>query len=206
MIRSVFIKDFQYYANRRILNTENSVWNLNLFSVEYEAWKHYRSITTAAFSSGKLRNMNPLIKNCIEKFFGKIDSFTDGIFIPKEVFTNFSIDITASTFFATETNAQQEQNPIVKQCLALVDIPALRSAAVGILPRPLLKALGISSVFREEPLEYICDLLRSIVKQQRELPSERQNDFIRLLVESKEEEVNGNKGKVFKIIFFIFYK
>ena len=199
LVKQVFIKDFQYFANRRNLNSFHPVWNSNIFIVDKEEWKRYRTITTPAFSTSKLRNMNPLIKSCIGKLVAKLDSVPNGTFIPREIFTNFSIDITSATFFATETNANSvgsERNPIVQKCMDLIDIPAYRSMAIEILPRPLLNLLGISCIFNSDAMTYIVKLLRTIVAQQKAMPAASQNDFIRLLIEAKEgdNEYNGNKG------------
>lgn len=196
LVRQLMITHFSRFANRRILNSYHPVWNRNLFSVDYDDWKVYRGMTTPAFSSGKLRAMNPLIRDCNRRLMAKIESIENGVITPKELFTNYSIDITSAIFFATETDAHADpQSPIVKQCLALADIPAFKSAAVGSLPRPILKMMGITSAFREGPLAYTCELLRSMVARQRKLPIEAQNDFVRLLIQT---EGSGDKAKDFR--------
>lgn len=163
-------------------------------------------MTTPAFSSGKLRAMNLVVRDCNRKLMAKIESLLpsesgNGIITPKELFTNYSIDITSAVFFATETDAHSvdpatgKQNSIVRQCLALVDIPSLKSAIVGSLPRPILNVLGITSAFREGALAYVCDLLRSMVAQQRKLPAEKQNDFVRLLLQTENSGQDSTSAK-----------
>lgn len=201
LIKQIFVKDFQSFNNRRILNSYHEVWNLNLFSSEYTPWKHYRSMTTPAFSTGKLRSMNPLIERCIQKLFNSLDIVDQ--FEPKSEFTQFSIDITSASFFATDTGS----NPIISQrCLELVDIPAWRSGMVGALPRTILNLFGIESVFRPKALNFIVQLLRTIVEQQRQLAPYQQNDFIRLLIEQnglKTPPLTDNEVVAQSLIFFL---
>ena len=62
LAKQIMIKDFHLFVNRRDFHILDEMWKTNLFMVPDEDWKRIRSITTPAFTSGKLRRMFPLFK------------------------------------------------------------------------------------------------------------------------------------------------
>ena len=76
LIKSVMIKDFNLFVNRRKVVMADDLSELNLFNIEDDHWKRVRAITSPAFTSGKLRGMNALMNQCCDKFVAYFDKIT----------------------------------------------------------------------------------------------------------------------------------
>lgn len=96
LIKSVMIKDFQYFVNRRKVISSEEHTNKSLFNLESDDWRRVRHISSPAFTTNKLRGMNNLMIHCISKlssYFENISKVGSGIINVKEVMTGFTIDV-----------------------------------------------------------------------------------------------------------------
>ena len=149
--------------------------------------------------SGKLKGMYSLMGKCIERldsFFAKASNGT-GLIDTKEVMTGFTIDVIASSAFATETNAngdRAKQNPFVHHGLNLFNSNPVKVMTVQTMPRRLLTAMGITSFFPDDSLQFFVDLTSKIVEQRMANPLKKRNDLIQLMVDSftYEEDLKSN--------------
>jgi len=113
LIKQVLVKDFHLFVNRQKLTSTHEIWGRNLFNMESEDWKRVRAITSPSFTSGKLRGMNSLMNRCIDKLNAYLDNLCTkggGVLKTKEIVSGFTIDVIASTSFATETNANDDRS------------------------------------------------------------------------------------------------
>lgn len=196
-IKQVLIKDFQHFADRRVLNTYNTVFNRNLFQVEGEDWKRIRSIVSPAFTSGKLKGMYGIMNIAIEKLMSYMEERTKrgGLVNTKKVISGFTIDIIASTGFATETNANDDrakESPFVKNGLNLFNFNPLKIASILALPRPILDFLGFTVPFPEDSINFFINLTRQIVLE-RKKNNVKRNDLIQLMIDTYALEFDGDK-------------
>ena len=187
LIKQVLVKDFHHFVNRRKLNSFDEIWNHNLFASESENWKRVRRITSPAFTSGKLRGMYPLMNKCIEKLSMYLDrSCGEESINTKEVIAGFTIDVIASTSFATETNANDDRskkNPFVHHGLNIFNFNPLKVASILILPRRILDLLGLRHFFRQDSFEFFVSLTRNVIEQ-RKNAKVKPNDLVQLMIDS----------------------
>ena len=67
LIKDVLIKDFSTFNNRGLNVSERTdPLATNLFNVEARRWRPLRTKLSPVFTSGKLREMFPLILECAE--------------------------------------------------------------------------------------------------------------------------------------------
>ncbi|KAH9396192.1 hypothetical protein TYRP_019945, partial [Tyrophagus putrescentiae] len=120
-IKQVLIKDFQHFADRRVLNTYNTVFNRNLFQVEGEDWKRIRSIVSPAFTSGKLKGMYGIMNIAIEKLMSYMEERTKrgGLVNTKKVISGFTIDIVLTTIFFEFAHNKEIQERLFEEVLTI---------------------------------------------------------------------------------------
>ncbi|KAF5271435.1 hypothetical protein FQA39_LY18829 [Lamprigera yunnana] len=74
LIKSVLIKDFDHFPDRSVMGNKNDKYSAKtLFMLKGPEWKRTRTKATPAFSSGKLKNMIPLIVDASEKLIEHIE-------------------------------------------------------------------------------------------------------------------------------------
>ena len=225
LIKDIMIKDFHCFVNRPRINVLHEMFQNNLLLLESDNWKRVRTITGPSFTSGKLRAMVPLMEKCVDKFvayFDKVIQEKDGVVDVKKVTTGFTIDVIASTSFATETNAnddRNEKNIFVENSKKMLEISNFRSMAIFLFPKSLLRLLNILTLFNPVAFEFMVNITKEIVRQRREQKSTR-NDLVQLMMDASVDEKelnrvdfeklsaseNGKKNKFGNNFNFVFYR
>ena len=213
LIKNVMIKDFHCFVNRDQNNSLHKVMNENLFNSEENEWKRMRTITSPSFTSGKLKGMLPLMEKCVDKFVAYFDHVIkekDGVFYVKKATSGFTIDVIASTSFATDTNSNDDrsgENVFVKNGKDFFDFNMIRILSVALFPKFVTKFLNIQSEFSPKALDFFTNLAKEIVRQ-RKTTKLRRNDLVQLMMDAyvDEKELNNtdyqhlsttmNEGKV----------
>ena len=197
LIRNIMIKDFHCFTDREKFNLLHEVSFNNLFGSEGEKWKRMRTITSPSFTSGKLKGMVPLMEKCIDKFAAYFDNVIkekDGLIDVKKVTAGFTIDVIASTSFATETNAnddRSEENVFVKNGKELFTGSTFRLLAVFLFPTFLLKLLNIQTATDQKSFEFFVNLAKEIVRQ-RKIQKSKRNDLVQLMMDAYVDEKDLN--------------
>lgn len=200
--------------------TLNKYWNNNLLTVSGHDWRRIRSLTSPAFTGSKLRKMHQQMGRSVEKLVrhlnstipsasssGDQESNSSSTVKIKSVIACFAIDVIASTSFACETDAiaclvdkdRESGNVLVSNCRQLFVIPPLRLGAVLVLPKFLLKLLGIDCFLPAKPFQYLINLTRHIVQERKAAGAAapanttsgiaaKRTDFLQLLIDSKVDE------------------
>lgn len=204
LIRTVMISNFPNFVNRRPTRTFHQVWNQNLFLSENDDWKRIRTLTTPSFTTGKLKSMNRLMLTCVDKldtYFQKVTGKALGEAHPielRQVFSGFTIDVIASTAFATETNANNPDNRVnefVVQGLDLFRFPPINIMGLLAFPRWVNDLIGVRSFFRDEPLEWFVTLTSKIVSERKKMKNQDQyQDLVQLMLDAYVDEQEVKDG------------
>lgn len=165
VIKQVMVKDFHIFVNRRKTHVIDELINISLFNCEDENWKRIRGITSPAFTSGKLRSVQPIVQSSVDKlvaYFNRLigqKGENSGLMgDTRKVFSGFSIDSIASAAFATETNANDDrsnENTLVKYATELFDVSQFRSLSALLLPRWFNAVVGVTSFMNPTSYAYI---------------------------------------------------
>ncbi|XP_034178697.2 cytochrome P450 6a2-like isoform X2 [Osmia lignaria lignaria] len=111
-IKDVLIKDFSTFSNRATLIFERTEpLSAHLFNLETERWRPLRTRLSPVFTSGKIKDMFPLIlecsnqlKECLEKIVEK-----DGLLDCREIAARFTTDVIGSCAFGISMNALSDE-------------------------------------------------------------------------------------------------
>jgi len=195
LAKKVLIKDFDHFTDLRPMGYDGKSKDAQIMmnmgaNLKGEKWKNVRSITSAAFSSGKLKIMHPHIVKCGEHLEGYIQKIVDkGEEIEaRDIASIFTIDSMATSGYGLELNSFDDpENTFRKMALTLVGAPGYGSAmdmarAVFIMTAPsLAKLLGVPN-FPTKPCLFLSDIIERTYRH-RIKTGEKRNDIIGVIVE-----------------------
>ena len=158
--------------------------------------------------------MHPLMTKCIDKLELYFDSLLIGnSFVTindfKDAISGFTVDVIASTSFATDIDSNGKiESPFVQNGKKLFDINRLRALVCFVFPKFLIQLLNVKTFFPPTPFNFFINLSQEIVKQ-RKRGEVKRNDFVQLLLDSAIDEsllanLDYNKltmGKALKQVF-----
>lgn len=190
-IKQVLVKDFNNFVDRGVVNYHHETMNDTLFLLDGEKWKSVRSITTPAFTSGKLRAMQSMMNECVDRLINRLNKITtEGpkVFPVKQTAVQFTVEVIGTTNFAIDTSGgddyDEKMTPILRNATKIINVSAFQLVAMYAFPLWLNNLVGVHHDLNHEASEYFFDLCRQIVKQRRANPSFRRNDIVQILLES----------------------
>ncbi|XP_032662729.1 probable cytochrome P450 6a14 [Odontomachus brunneus] len=113
LIRTVLTKEFGSFHDRGMFcNEKTDPLSGHLFLLPGKKWRNLRVKLTPTFTSGKIKQMFLVLKECGEEFTKSLESIActgDSIEI-KDIFARYSTDIIMSTAFGIKSNCLVEPN------------------------------------------------------------------------------------------------
>ncbi|CAG2173213.1 unnamed protein product, partial [Oppiella nova] len=187
LIKNVLVKDFHLFSDRKDRPVDHKILNQHLFASRGDDWKRLRSILSPTFTSGKMKKMYPMIRECLTDFLDHLEVYAkDGKDVNiKDMMGNFTMDVIATCAFATKTNSHKDpNNPFVGNAKKIFDFPISRLLPIMLLPKKLSTLLGLS-VQDERLNEFFFDVTKQRINERKSVKnSKKYNDFIQLLVDA----------------------
>ncbi|XP_043831281.1 cytochrome P450 3A21-like [Dromiciops gliroides] len=200
-IKIVLVKEFYtLFTNRR-----NFGLNGNLESAitvaEGEKWKWIRTIISPTFTSGKLKEMFPLIKHHgdvlvqnIKKKVAKDESEN-----MKNVFGAYSLDVITSTSFGVDIDSINNPNdPLLVRIKKLLSLSFLSPLFILIMVFPslvpILNKMNLS-LFSKEIVTFLENSVRRIIKDRQKNNSRDRIDFLQLMIDSQAMNDPGSEER-----------
>jgi len=201
LIKSVFVKDFDHFINRRDMDFSSiEVFRYFLTTMEDQPWKDVRSAITPTFTTGKIKRYAVQMKEVTEKYFEHFRSIVEnqGKMELKDEISVLTMAIIAKCAFGmTIQDLGGKDDPFIKNAKKLVDPPEMKSPAVlllFILPSRLMKWLG-KSFFPMESWRFFFDIVKTMFKE-RANSTQKFHDFPEMTAQaiaSYTKEENGKK-------------
>ncbi|XP_023946053.1 cytochrome P450 6B5 [Bicyclus anynana] len=190
IIKEVLTTNFRCFHRRGInfFNNCNEPLMMNLFTVDDDVWKLLRQNLTAAFSSGKLKAMFPLI---VERT-GKLTEIAKELADTKEevdvreLMARYTTDFIGACGFGIESQALNEENADFRNLGKRIFNRTIRDAFVAILMSVFPEIFKNIHFFAPEIEETTFSIVRQIMARRSYKPSGR-NDFIDFLLELREK-------------------
>ena len=198
VMKTIMVRDFAFFVDRRTRSNDPIAKHF-LNNMKGDEWKRARNAITPTFTSGKIKQMMALMKECVNDLKTSLERKViakDYVDI-KRVFGFFTTDVIARCAFATQTNVQQEglQNPFMKQAEKFVSPSRLLIASMLILPRFLDRLVMLAS--SDDSLEYLADVVKNILEQRKKNPldyTRSYKDLLQLMMEASGEEATGENS------------
>ncbi|NXC58857.1 CP3AL protein, partial [Aleadryas rufinucha] len=198
IIKSVLVKDcYTTFTNRRRTDLAGVLTNA-VSLAEDEHWKRLRTVLSPTFTSGKLKEMFPIMKHYGEVLVKNVQKQVkdDSSISVKHIFGSYSMDVVTSTSFGVNIDSMNNpKDPFVREMKKLVKFDFLDPLSIlsFVFPflTPLLAKLGVSFF----PSDAVNFFMRSIakIKQEREKEAHKGRvDFLQLMIESQHSASQGN--------------
>ena len=107
LIKQIFIKDFDFFTDKRKFSAGNKYFDNALFNLEGDNWRKARHASTPVFTSGKLKKMSKLMKKVADDLVAQLDKFasTEEEVDAKDLSMKFTVTVIANAGFGIDANA-----------------------------------------------------------------------------------------------------
>ncbi|KFM82631.1 Cytochrome P450 3A13, partial [Stegodyphus mimosarum] len=188
LLRDIFVKDFQFFTGRRSFDTGNPIVEKMLSVVNGEDWKRIRTIVTPTFTTGKIKRMLSIFKDCSKTIVENFRKFAEkGEPVEaKSIYGAFTMDIIASSAFSTKIDSHNDpNNKFVQTAKNVFQRNVSWRFVLFVLWPSFMKFFGIS-VFPPGPLNFFTEVTHQIIEERKKTGKTR-NDFLQLLLDTAKE-------------------
>ncbi|XP_069690204.1 cytochrome P450 6k1-like [Periplaneta americana] len=194
IIKQILMKDFNYFSDRHACSSEDDVLGTqNLFTLNGEPWKYLRTKLSPTFTSGRMKKMFPLVRNCATQL---VDYMLDhsGEKSPvevKETMAKYATDVISTCAFGIETNSLKDPNAEFREFgRKIFEFTRYRTLEVlSLFFVPSLMSFLHGKFFTKESTEFLRKVFWDTINY-REENKIRRDDFLDLLIQLK------NKGRI----------
>lgn len=201
-IKTVLVKDFQYFHDRSIYyNEKDDPLSAHLVALEGAKWKNLRTKLTPTFTSGKMKTMFPTIIGVADEFqkMMKNEVVGNAEIEMKDILARFTTDVIGTCAFGIECNSLQDPDAQFRRMgrkIFSVAKGRLLKLITAQQFRSLARMLGITLIDKDVS-DFFIGAVRDTIKYREENKIER-NDFMSLLMKLKNDESSQdtNSGDV----------
>ncbi|XP_041062136.1 cytochrome P450 3A30-like [Carcharodon carcharias] len=200
LIKVIFIKEFYtLFTNRRNFGL-NGPLTESILVVDDDKWKRIRSVLSPAFTSGRLKEMYPiishnagnLVKNAVKK--AKLNESAD----MKDIFGAYSLDVITSTAFSVDVDSiNNPDDSLVRNLKKLLKFnifdPKLIFSFIFPALIPALEKLDFSLFFSRDMREFFMNILTNLKAKRQKGEHTVRVDFLQLMVDSQITNTNSQK-------------
>ncbi|NWR86215.1 CP3AD protein, partial [Furnarius figulus] len=199
IIKSVLVKDcYSTFTNRRRADLAGVLTNA-ISLAEDEQWKRLRTVLSPTFTSGKLKEMFPIIKHYGEVLVKNVQKQVekDNTLSVKDIFGSYSMDVVTSTSFGVNIDSMNNpKDPFVREMKKLVKFDFFDPLFILSFVFPFVTPLLVKMNVNFFPADAVDFFMRSIsrIKQEREKEAHKGRvDFLQLMIESQNSASHENK-------------
>ncbi|CAL8086078.1 unnamed protein product [Orchesella dallaii] len=201
LMKKIFIKDFEYFADRREFFSESEIRMKKMLSVlEGEEWKHVRSSVSPIFTTGKIRRMmesfNSVGKEWIESFQEKAKANLDDSVVIEALpsVNQYTIDVIASAVFGMRAGTIQNPNSIFAKMadkLANFTKWQLLKFAIAVFFPKFAEIIRLKLI-NVEAVDFFDGIFDQGLKARMSgATTGNRNDFLQLMVEARKGELKA---------------
>ncbi|KXJ79531.1 hypothetical protein RP20_CCG000566 [Aedes albopictus] len=189
LAKTILVKDFNFFHDRSIYyNEKDDPLTAHLFTMEGVKWKNMRIKLTPTFTSGKMKLMLPIIRDCaneLEKCIEEETANGEEVEI-KDILARYTTDVIGNCAFGLECNSLRNPNAEFREMGRKV----FQLEGFGFLKilltqqfRTISRALG-ATILQPDVAKFFLKTVKDNVEYREKNKVER-NDFIDLMVKLK---------------------
>ncbi|KAG8176923.1 hypothetical protein JTE90_018706 [Oedothorax gibbosus] len=197
LIREILVKDFSNFHTRRYVISGNEVMD-KMVSVMPgdEEWKRIRTIISPTFTTGKIKRMLGIIKDCSRTLINNLRSETEkGKYIDaKRLYGTFTMDVIASSAFSTKIDSHNDpDNEFVKFASKALQQSFNWKILLFMICPPITKLIKFT-FFAPEVIDFFQRTTLEIIEE-RTKTGQTRNDFLQLLMQTAKETEDNQKSE-----------
>ncbi|XP_068063231.1 cytochrome P450 3A9-like [Anomalospiza imberbis] len=198
IIKSVLVKDcYTTFTNRRRTDLAGVLTNA-VSLAEDDQWKRLRTVLSPTFTSGKLKEMFPIMKHYGEALVKNVQKQVkeNSSISVKDIFGSYSMDVVTSTSFGVNIDSMNNpKDPFVREMKKLVKFDFFNPVFILSFAFPFLIPVMVKMNINIFPSDAVDFFMRSLakIKQDREKEAHKGRvDFLQLMIESQRSASQGN--------------
>ena len=201
LVQDILIKDFNNFHDRKMpVNETKDPLSGHLFSLPGQKWKDLRIKLSPTFTSGKLKGMLPIMKDCgkvLENYLDKNVKNGVNVFEFRDLMARYGTNIISSVAFGIDNDCINDPDHIFRKMggkfFETTFMNGIRNLLTFAAPK-LFHKVGLKIVDQN-----VEDFFFSVVKQTveyRENKNFSRNDFMQLMIQLKNQGfVSADKGE-----------
>lgn len=193
-VKTIMVKDFQYFMDRGMFyDRKREPLSAHLFNMGGAEWKHLRAKLTPTFTSGKMKGMFPLVRDCSDAFMVYLKDYAEaGNEVEmSEALARLTTDVIGTCAFGVEANSLKDPNAEFRiMGRKVFDVTPFRATMglIGEILPSVRRILPVNTV-RPEVSSFFTTMFNQNIEF-REKNKIVRHDFLDLLIQIK------NKGMV----------
>ncbi|OXB82762.1 UNVERIFIED_CONTAM: hypothetical protein H355_000460 [Colinus virginianus] len=194
LIKTILVKEcYSTFTNRRNFGLNGRLESA-VSVAEDDQWKRIRTVLSPTFTSGKLKEMYPIIKLYSEKLVKNIEKkVADEEFLNmKNIFGAYSMDVVTSTSFSVDIDSMSNPNdPFVTNIKKFLKINFLNPFFVLIVlfpfMIPVLEKMKVT-LLPSEVMDFFDVVFMKMKKEREEGYHVDRVDFLQLMIDSQSSQ------------------
>ncbi|NXK48339.1 CP3AC protein, partial [Chauna torquata] len=201
LIKTMLVKEcYTIFTNRRNFGLNGSLESA-LSVAEDEQWKRIRTVLSPTFTSGKLKEMFPIIKVYGEKLVKNIEKkvANDEFVTVKDIFGAYSMDVVASTSFSVDIDSMSNPNdPFVTNIKKFLKFSFLNPVFVLLVLFPfiipVLEKMNVS-LLPSKVMAFFNNIFKKMKKERENGYHVDRVDFLQLMVDSQSSQDSSKSAE-----------
>ncbi|XP_045397328.1 cytochrome P450 3A5-like [Lemur catta] len=191
MIKTVLVKEcYSVFTNRRLFGPVGFMKSAISIS-ENEEWKRLRTLLSPTFTSGKLKEMFPIVSQYADGLVRNLRQETEKgkTITVKDAFGAYSMDVITGTSFGVNIDSlNNPQDPFVEKTKKLLKFdffdPILLSIILFPFLTPVYEALSIST-FPKDVIDFLKNNIERMKESRLKDKQKHRVDFLQLMIDSQ---------------------
>ncbi|XP_063595069.1 uncharacterized protein LOC134772015 [Penaeus indicus] len=196
ILSQILIKDFPAFANRARHHLATKPYCDMLVDKRDQEWKMLRTLINPVFSLAKLKQMLPLMQNCVDDLLGVVSDYVDSghDFDIFSLSQGFTLDVIGRCALAMRIDCQRnQQDPLlqlIRRFFKFAISPLVIMAMVAPALAPWLRCFRGTTTSALVEARVISNL-NEVICRRRKTPG-NSVDFLQLLIDASGEGVDEN--------------